>query len=106
MRLCWIFLHLLFPLLLLLLPLKAGRIFSPLLEGRQDDAQAQVNAAVSVGNIFPLSNILTTECQDCLDDPLGCIINPIADNPTNPLLLAAIGAVTFGGVQAEVWEKH
>ena len=27
---------------------------------------------------------------------MGCIINPIADDPTNPLLLAAIGAATFG----------
>ena len=47
-------------------------------------------------NIFLLNNILTSESQDCLDDPVGCIINPIAENPTNPILLAAIGAATFG----------
>jgi len=33
----------------------------------------------------------------CLGDILGCIINPIADNPADPLILAAIGASTFAG---------
>ena len=39
---------------------------------------------------------------DCLADPVGCVINPIAENPTSPLLLAIIGAVTFGNITVDI----
>ena len=39
---------------------------------------------------------------DCLGDPVGCVINPIAENPTSPLLLALIGAVTFGNILVDI----
>ena len=29
--------------------------------------------------------------QNCINDPIGCVLNPIAENPLNPVLLAAIG---------------
>merc|ERR1712244_29056 len=34
---------------------------------------------------------------NCLNDLIGCILNPIAENPGNPALLAAISATTFVG---------
>merc|ERR1712154_16176 len=34
---------------------------------------------------------------NCLSDLIGCILNPIAENPGNPALLAAISATTFVG---------
>ena len=34
---------------------------------------------------------------DCLNDLIGCILNPIAENPGSPALLAAISATTFVG---------
>ena len=34
---------------------------------------------------------------DCLNDLIGCILNPIAEDPGNPALLAAISATTFVG---------
>ena len=44
-------------------------------------------------------NIINASCQRCLGDPLGCLLNPIVEDPSDPVILAAVSATTFlGGV--------
>ena len=35
--------------------------------------------------------------EDCLDDPLGCVLDPVSADPTSPLLLLMVGASAFSG---------
>ena len=44
-------------------------------------------------------NMINASCQTCLGDPLGCLLNPIVEEPSDPVILAAVSATTFlGGV--------
>merc|ERR1712008_603432 len=42
-------------------------------------------------------DLLAITAADCLRDLVECFITPIADDPTDPLILAAVGTTIFSG---------
>ena len=47
--------------------------------------------AAGIFQFFPIL------CEDCLEDPLGCVLDPVSADPTSPLLLLMVGASAFSG---------